>query len=228
MTARNDDLILDSCKTTMPLTSSTLLPPRVAIHELPATSPGATEPHVYRILEIAERDFKNACTALRKENRQEEDTTTILLLKFDLSEPDLAHLPSRTPWLQSSRRVQVELRALRMLLVDPIATRTWPCIDTMDHLAALSLGSELCILRTNAPELTPSLRELEHMLRNQCPARSVLLQVRSPPDQNPITAVEHTVNWLESRGALEGGALVLLSTMPSQSLQYELIAMIVR
>lgn len=228
MTAETNEFLHASCRATTPPIYATPLPPRVAIHELPAVSPGETEPHVYRILEVAEGDFKNVCAMLSADESREENATTILLLKFALNGSDKTHLPPRTPWLRCSRCVHNELRALRMLLVDPIAAKTWPCIDTMDHLAALSMGSELCILEAKDTELIPAMRELGHKLNRQRPARSLLLQVRSPPDENPITAMERAANWLESRIPLEGKALFLLSTMPSQSLQHELIAMMIR
>ncbi|TCT26097.1 hypothetical protein [Thermomonas haemolytica] len=228
MTPKPEDHLLACHRVTMPLIYATPLPPRVAIYELPAASPGETVPHVYRILDVAKSDFKDVCATLRADGNQEEYATTILLLKFALNGSDAPHLPSHTFWLRRTRHVYNELRALRMLLVDPIAAKTWPCIDTMDHLAALSVGSELCILEAKGPELIPAMDELKRKLNSQRPAHSLLLQVRYPPDQNPITAMERTKNWVESRTTLEGKAIFLLSTMPSQSLQYELIAMTIR
>ena len=201
---------------------------RAIIHDLAVAAPGDNEPYIYKTIEVTRENFDGICEHLRTNPARQEAATIILFLRFGLTGPEKSHLPQRTPWLCCPSDVEGPLAMLRMLLVDPIVARTWPCIDTMDYAAALGAGGELSILHVKSSDASAALLALENALEDKPPVRALCLQTRNPLPENPLSILDLTVDFLEKMHCPGEDALALLSTMPSKSQQYEIIAMMIR
>lgn len=164
-----------------------------------------------------------AAAMLRVEPSPEDVVATILLTRFRPTAHELERLPKWVPWLYAPGNIGRYLQLLRMLLVDPLQARTWPCVDAMDYAAALRRGGQMHLFEASGPGIPEVLKCLSTVLPLHAPGETVCMQVRVPSDMDPLKSLDRVADWLEARWALGPDGLLMLSTMESDARGYQVI-----
>lgn len=205
------------------------LPRQVTFHDLPVVYPDGERPAKYRVVEVGSVGFHIVGPMLRDASWRGEAIATIMLLHFPLAQEDRAGLPPGVLWLRASDDVAAQLRLLRMVLVEPLENRTWPCVDAMDYAAALGRGGEIRLFEVAAcSSFQQAMRELRNALQVHSPGKSVCLQVRTPPDEDPLKMLDEVAAGLERQWPLDEDALLVMSRMNARANQYQIILMVNR